>query len=90
MIADRTGRLFVIRNGAAPVGLFELEFDRFGAALTALRPVLTGEDRLGEPTTVRIADGRAFLLNDAQWGLFEPDADPAARTDPQILSLPLP
>ncbi len=90
LTADRTGRLFVVRNGAAPVGLFELEFDRFGAELTALTPVLRADSRLGEPTTVRIADGRAFVLNDAQWALFEPDADFGARTDPQILSLPLP
>ncbi len=90
MVADRTGRLFVIRNGSRPFGLFELEFDRFGTALTALTPVLVNDPRLGEPTTVRIADGRAFVLNDAQWRLFEPDADPAERTDPIILSLPLP
>ncbi len=90
MVADRTGRIFVIRNGTSPIGLFELEFDRFGTELTALTPVLIHDERLGEPTTVRIADGRAFLLNDAQWALFEPDADASARTDPMVLSLPLP
>lgn len=90
LIADRTGRLFVIRNGAAPYGLFELEFDRFGAQLTALTPVLVNDARLGEPTTVRIADDRAFLINDAQWPLFEAGADASARTPPLVLSLPLP
>ena len=90
LIADRTGRLFVIRNGAAPYGLFELEFDRFGAELTALTPVLVNDARLGAPTTVRIADDRAFLLNNAPWALFETDADVSARTDPLVLSLPLP
>jgi hypothetical protein len=89
LVADRTGRLFVIRNGAAPYGVFELEFDRSGA-LSALTPVLVNDVRLGEPTTVRIADDRAFLLNDAQWALFEPDADASARTDPMVLSVPLP
>ena len=89
MVADRTGRLFVIRNGAAPFGLFELEFNRSGA-LSAMTPVFTGDERLGEPTTVRIADGRAFLINDAQWALFEPGADAGARTDPVVLSLPVP
>lgn len=89
MVADRTGRLFVIRNGTAPYGLLELEFDRSGA-LSALTPVLVNDARLGEPTTVRIADGRAFLLNDAQWALFEADADAGARTDPMVLSVPLP
>ncbi len=90
MVADRTGRIFVIRNGTPPFGLFELEFDRFGTALTGLTPVLVNDARLGEPTTVRIADGRAFLLNDAQWALFEAEADASARTDPMILSLALP
>jgi hypothetical protein len=90
MVADRTGRLFVIRNGTAPYGLFELEFDRFGTTLESLTPVLVHDDRLGEPTTVRIADDRAFILNDAQWSLFQPDADASQRTDPMILSLPLP
>jgi len=89
LVADRTGRLFVIRNGAAPYGLFELEFDRSGA-LWDLTPVLINDARLGEPTTARIADGRAFLLNDAQWALFEADADASARTDPMVLSLALP
>lgn len=90
MVADRTGRLFLVRNGTRPFGLFELEFDRFGDTPTALTPVLINDNRLGEPTTVRIADGRAFLINDAQWALFDADADPAERTDPMILSLPLP
>ncbi|MCR9127944.1 MAG: SMP-30/gluconolactonase/LRE family protein [Alphaproteobacteria bacterium] len=90
MAVDRTGRVFVIRNGAAPVGVFELEFD-IDNQLTAMRPVLTGDDRLGEPVTVRLTDGRAFLINDAQWPLFEGEgADPDARTDPLILSVPLP
>jgi len=37
-------------------------------------------------------DGRAFVLADAQWNLFPEDgsAPAEARSDPQILSLPLP
>ncbi len=90
MAVDRTGRVFVIRNGAAPVGVFELEFD-IDNQLTVMRPVLTGDDRLGEPVTVRLTDGRAFLISDAQWRFFEGEgADPDARTDPLILSAPLP
>lgn len=90
MAVDRAGRVFVIRNGAAPRGLFELEFD-FDGELSAMTPVLTGDERLGEPVTVRLTDGRAFVINDAQWRLFEGEgADPSARTDPQILSVPLP
>lgn len=42
MAVDRTGRVFVVRNGAAPVGVFELIFDPMGA-LTAMAPVLTGD-----------------------------------------------
>lgn len=90
MAVDRAGRVFVIRNGAAPVGLFELEFD-IDNKLTAMRPVLIGDDRLGEPVTVRLTDGRAFLISDAQWRFFEGEgADADARTDPLILSVPLP
>ena len=90
MAVDRAGRVFVIRNGAEPRGLFELTFD-FDTQLTAMSPVLTGDERLIEPVTVRLADGRAFLINDAQWRFFEGEgADPSQRTDPQILSAPLP
>ena len=90
MAVDRAGRVFVIRNGAAPRGLFELEFDSSGG-LSAMTPVLTGDGRLGEPVTVRLTDGRAFLIADAQWALFGPEAeDPERRTDPLILSVPLP
>ena len=90
LAVDRAGRVLVIRNGAEPRGLFELEFD-FDNRLTALTPVLTGDDRLVEPVTVRLTDGRAFLINDAQWRFFEGEgADPSARADPQILSVTLP
>lgn len=90
MAVDRAGRVFVIRNGGAPAGLFELEFDMSGA-LSALTPVLIGDDRLGEPVTVRLTDGRAFVIADAQWRFFEGETlDPAQRTDPQILAVPLP
>lgn len=91
LATDRTGRIFVIRNSGAPAGLFELELDRDGNP-SALTPVLTGDERLGAPVTVRIMDGRAFVLADAQWDLFPADgsAPSAARSDPQILSLPLP
>lgn len=90
MTVDRTGRLFVIRNGATPRGLYELHFET-DARFSSMTPVLVGDDRLGEPVTVRITDGRAFLINDAQWPLFEGEgADADARTDPLILSVPLP
>ena len=90
LAVDRAGRVFVIRNGAAPRGLFELTFD-FDNQLTAMTAVLTGDDRLVEPVTVRLTDGRAFVINDAQWRFFEGEgADPSARTEPQILSVALP
>jgi len=91
LTTDRTGRIFIVRNGVAPAGLFELELDRDGNP-TALTPVLTGDARLGEPVTVRIMDGRAFVLADAQWALFAEDGSPpdSARSNPPILSLPLP
>ncbi|MGJ3231034.1 MAG: SMP-30/gluconolactonase/LRE family protein [Oceanicaulis sp.] len=91
LATDRMGRIFLIRNGVHPAGLFELELDMDGAP-TALTPVLTGDARLVEPVTVRIADGRAFILADAQWRFFPEDggAPDPARSDPPILSLPLP
>lgn len=90
MAVDRAGRVFVIRNGGVPAGLFELEFDMSGV-LSAMTPVLTGDDRLGEPVTVRLTDGRAFLIADAQWRLFEgDDIEPQQRTDPMILAVRLP
>jgi len=91
MVADRFGRLFVVRNGAAPVGVFELSFSDLGV-FQALNPILINDPRLGEPTTVRIADNRAFLIADAPWALFAEDgsAPEAPRPDPLILSTPLP
>jgi hypothetical protein len=61
-------------------------------ALTGLEPVLTGDERLGEPTTVRIADNRLFLTADAPWALFPEDGAPPAnpRPEPVILSVPIP
>ncbi|PWE18458.1 hypothetical protein DDZ18_02295 [Marinicauda salina] len=84
------GRMFVVRNGASPHGVFELVLDEAGG-VAALEPVLTGEPRFGEPTTLRIADDRAFVVANAQWNLFpedgsEPDGE---RTDPVILTFPV-
>lgn len=91
LVADRMGRLFAIRNGAAPVGVFELQFDPMGA-FVGMAPVLTGDERLGEPTTVRIADDRLFFTANAPWALFPEDGSwpDEPRPDPVILSVPLP
>ena len=91
LVTDRMGRIFVIRNGAAPTGLFELELDRDGEPV-ALTPVLIGDERVDEPVTARIADGRAFLIANAEWDLFPEDGGAPARprSDPQILAVPLP
>ncbi|MFW6412523.1 MAG: SMP-30/gluconolactonase/LRE family protein [Oceanicaulis sp.] len=91
LAADRAGRLFVVRNGAEPYGLFELELDRDGNP-SALTPVLTGDARLAEPVTARLVDGRAFLIADAQWRRFPEDgsAPPEPRTATPILAVDLP
>jgi hypothetical protein len=91
LVADRLGRLFVVRNGAAPAGVFELVFDDANQ-LVGLEPVLTGDARLGEPTTVRIADDRLFVNADAPWDQFPADgaAPDAPRRSPVILALPIP
>ena len=91
LVADRLGRLFVVRNGAAPAGVFELVFDTANQ-LVGLEPVLTGDGRLGEPTTARIADDRLFVNADAPWDQFPADgATPdGPRRSPVILALPIP
>lgn len=91
LVADRLGRLFVVRNGAAPVGVFELVFD-MANQLVGLEPVLTGDERLGEPTTARIADDRLFVNADAPWDQFPVDgaAPDGPRRSPVILALPIP
>ncbi|HCR65429.1 MAG: hypothetical protein CMH90_08940 [Oceanicaulis sp.] len=91
LVADRLGRLFVVRNGAAPAGVFELVFDTANQ-LVGLEPVLTGDGRLDEPTTARIADDRLFVNADAPWDQFPADgATPdGPRRSPVILALPIP
>ena len=91
LVADRLGRLFVVRNGAAPVGVFELVFDA-QSRLVGMEPVLTGDARLGEPTTARISDGRLFVNADAPWDQFPEDGSSPSgpRRTPQILAVPIP
>lgn len=91
LVADRLGRLFVVRNGAAPTGVFELVFDAQGR-FVAMEPVLTGDARIGEPTTARVSDGRLFVNADAPWDQFAEDGTPAdgPRRTPQILAVPIP
>lgn len=91
LVADRLGRLFVIRNGAAPTGVFELVFDA-QSQLVGMEPVLTGDARIGEPTTARISDGRLFVNADAPWDQFPEDgaAPSGPRRTPQILAVPIP
>jgi hypothetical protein len=88
MDVDRTGRIYVVRNGGRPRGVFELELDDDGLPI-ALTPLLVGDARFGEPTTVRLTDGRAFVNADAPWALFPEDgSDPnEARINPVILAV---
>ena len=62
---DRTGRVFSVRTSSAPTGIFEIEFDEGGVPST-VSTVLSGDMRLGELSTVRVSDGRAFLIADTQ------------------------
>lgn len=91
LVADRLGRLFVVRNGGAPAGAFELMFDA-QSRLVGMQPVLTGDDRIGEPTTARVSDGRLFVNADAPWDQFPEDgsAPDGPRRTPQILAVPIP
>lgn len=79
------GSIFAVRNGAAPMGVLRLTLDRDGDIETA-GPVLTGHPAFAEntePTTLQIADGRAFLLANAQWALFPVDGStPEAERQP--------
>lgn len=88
MDVDRAGRVYVVRNGAAPFGVFELTLDTDGTP-NGLEPVLIGDERLGEPTTVRLTDGRAFVIADAPWALFPEDGSEreSARPNPVILAV---
>ncbi|WP_440958132.1 hypothetical protein ACFELO_12670 [Oceanicaulis sp. LC35] len=91
LVADRLGRLFVVRNGAGPVGVFELMFDA-QSQFVGMEPVLTGDDRIGEPTTLRVSDGRLFVNADAPWDQFPEDGTrpEGPRRTPQILAVPIP
>ncbi len=79
------GSIHAVRNGAAPMGVLRLVLDREGNIETA-EPVLSGHSAFAEhtePTTLQIADGRAFLLANAQWPLFPEDgSEPRAARMP--------
>lgn len=91
LTSDSFGELYAVRNGTQPHGLFHIALEPWGRG-ARVRPVLTGHPDFNEPTTVRVSDGRLFILANAQWSLFDPeDPDAAAsRTDPVILYLPVP
>lgn len=82
------GAIYAVRNGAAPMGVLKITLDAEGRVADA-EPVLTGHPAFAEntePTTLQIADGRAFLLANAQWGLFpEGGSDPAGERAPTVI-----
>lgn len=86
------GAIYAVRNGAAPAGVLKITLDEEGRLADA-EPVLTGHRAFagGEPTTLQIADGRAFLLANAQWALFAGDGSQpeAGRGPTAILTWPV-
>lgn len=92
LAAGPDGAIYAVRNGAAPMGVLKITLDGEGRLADA-EPVLTSHRAFegGEPTTLQIADGRAFLLANAQWALFPedgsgPDGD---RAPTAILTWPI-
>lgn len=87
------GAIYAVRNGAAPMGVLRITLDGEGRLADA-EPVLTSHAAFGahgEPTSLQIADGRAFLLANAQWALFPEDgsAPEAAREPAVVLTWPV-
>ncbi|MFN3834847.1 MAG: SMP-30/gluconolactonase/LRE family protein [Glycocaulis sp.] len=91
LATDSYGEIYGIRNGSQPHGLFHIALQGFGDR-ARVTPVLTGHRDFGDPVTVRISDGRFFILANAQWDLFpEEGSQPAEpRRDPVILFMPVP
>lgn len=91
LTTDSYGELYGVRNGVQPHGLFHIALEPWGRG-ARVRPVLTGHPDFNEPTTVRVSDGRLFVLANAQWELFPEDgaASPVPRRDPVILYMPVP
>ncbi|HCY56612.1 MAG TPA: hypothetical protein DF715_14205 [Oceanicaulis sp.] len=69
LAADSYGELYGVRNGVQPHGVFHIALEPWGGG-ARVRPVLTGHRDFDEPTTVRVSDGRLFVLANAQWELF--------------------
>jgi len=88
LAAGPGGRLYAVRNGFQPAAVLAITPERNGESV--LEPVLRAHPAFmpGEPTLIRIADGRAFLLANSAWPLWgdgpEPPAD--APADAVILS----
>lgn len=91
LATDSFGELYAVRNGVQPHGLFHIALEPWGRG-ARVRPVLTGHPDFDEPTTVRVSDGRLFVLANAQWELFPEDgsAPDRERSDPVILYMPVP
>ncbi len=91
LATDSYGELYGIRNGSRPHGLFHITLQGFGNG-ARVTPVLTGHPDFGDPVTVRISDGRFFILANAQWDLFPEDGGPPAgeRRNPIVLFKPVP
>ena len=90
LTSDSYGELYGVRNGVQPHGLFHIALDAWGGD-ARVRPLLTAHPDFSEPTTVRVSDGRLFILANAQWELFpENGSAPAGqRRDPVILYMPV-
>lgn len=91
LATDSYGELYGIRNGSQPHGLFHIALQGFGDR-ARVTPVLTGHRDFGDPVTVRVSDGRLFILANAQWDLFPEDGSQPSepRRDPVILFQPVP
>lgn len=84
--ASRNGVLYGVRNGGRPHAVIRILPDLEGG-LSQVEPVLRAHASFMEPTIIRIADERAFMVANSQWPRFSGEGDDGVAPEPtHILS----
>jgi len=88
LAAGPDGRLYAVRNGMNPPAVLAITPARSGES--PVEPVLRAHPAFetGEPTLIRIADGRAFLLANSAWPIWgdQPEPPETPLPAPVVLS----
>lgn len=79
--ASRNGVLYAVRNGGVPHSVLRLDVSYEGD-IAQITPVLRGHSAFMEPTLIRIADERAFLVANSQWPRFSGEGDDGIAPEP--------